>query len=132
MGKHRSGARTKRTTRGGRTGKPAAAALDKLIEQAIVDAYDQTEQAMGFHNLIEENLALPFETEVLGVGVTVENVELTERDDLVAICVRDGKRQRIGLLDLPLPSPPPKGYEWIEAYRRWAGGAAAEESGEEE
>lgn len=132
MGKRRSGARTEGATRGGRQREPTAAALDKLIEQAIVDAHDESEQAMGFHNLIEENLALPFETDVLGVRVTVENVELAERDDLAAICVRGGKRQRIRLLDLPLPSPPPEGHEWIEAYRRWAGGAAAAESGEDE
>lgn len=112
--------------------RPTAADLDRLIEEAIVDAYDQTEQVMGFHNLIEEKLALPFQTEVLGVRVTVENVELTERDDLVAICVRDGKRQRIGLLDLPLPSPPPEGFEWIEAYRKWAGGCGIQGANEEE
>jgi hypothetical protein len=32
-------------------------------------------------------------------------------------------RQRIGILDLPLPDPPPDGAEWIEAYRRWACGS---------
>jgi len=24
--------------------------------------------------------------------------------------------------DLPLPTPPPDGADWIEAYRRWLGG----------
>ncbi len=28
----------------------------------------------------------------------------------------------ISVLDLPLPEPPPKGAQWIAAYRRWAGG----------
>ena len=31
--------------------------------------------------------------------------------------------QRIPILDLPLPTPPPEGAQWIEAYRRWAKGA---------
>ncbi len=97
-----------------------------------MDAYDESEQAMGFHNLIEENLALPFETDVLGVRVTVETIELTARDDLAAVCVREGRKQRIPILDLPLPSPPPEGYEWIEAYRKWAGGSAAVEHDEGE
>jgi hypothetical protein len=26
------------------------------------------------------------------------------------------------VLDLPLPTPPPEGWEWIEAFRHWAGG----------
>jgi len=30
-----------------------------------------------------------------------------------------GQRQRVPIIDLPMPDPPPKGAEWIEAYRRW-------------
>jgi len=29
-------------------------------------------------------------------------------------------RQEIPVLDLPLPDPPPAGWEWIAAYRQWA------------
>jgi hypothetical protein len=39
----------------------------------------------------------------------------------VAICCRDQVRQAIPILDLPLPTPPPVGAEWIEAYRHWLG-----------
>jgi len=72
--------------------------------------------------MIEGNLALPFETEVLGVRVTVEGVDLTDADEIVAVCRRGSKRQKIPVVDLPLPKPPPAGAEWIEAYRRWARG----------
>jgi hypothetical protein len=41
---------------------------------------------------------------------------------LDAVCERDGERQRISLTNLPLPSPPPSGVEWIAAYRRWVSG----------
>ncbi|MGH8245803.1 MAG: hypothetical protein ACREUU_05155, partial [Gammaproteobacteria bacterium] len=47
--------------------------------------------------------------------------DLTERDEIVAVCRKGNHRQRIRLLDLPLPSPPPAGAEWIAAYRYWAG-----------
>jgi hypothetical protein len=30
--------------------------------------------------------------------------------------------EMIPTLDLPLPTPPPDGAEWIEAYRQWRGG----------
>lgn len=46
--------------------------------------------------------------------------DLTD-DSIVAICARGRDRQRIDLLDLPLPTPPPDGSEWIDAYRYWAG-----------
>jgi hypothetical protein len=45
--------------------------------------------------MIEKYLAVPFETVVLGVPISVERV------------------------DLPLPTPLPDRAEWIEAYRRW-------------
>ena len=68
---------------------------------------------MGLFNMIEENLALPFQSSILGVPVVVESV--AEREDrIVAICARDGERQAVSLLDLPIPSPPPPGAEWIE------------------
>ncbi|HYT68544.1 MAG TPA: hypothetical protein VEL51_19105, partial [Vicinamibacterales bacterium] len=36
-----------------------------LIEEAVVDAYTEAEQVVGFHATIEQHLALPFETVVL-------------------------------------------------------------------
>jgi hypothetical protein len=57
---------------------------------------------------------------VLGVEISVTKVDLTS-DGIVAICARGRDRQRIDLLDLPLPTPPPDGAIWIDAYRHWAG-----------
>ncbi len=58
---------------------------------------------------------------MLGVEVTVERVDLSGEDQIVAICSREKLRQTIPLLDLPLPTPPPEGAQWIEAYRHWLG-----------
>ena len=94
--------------------------LDKLIEEATMDAYNDSEQASGFFAMIEEHLSLPSVTEeVLGQVVTVAKIDLTARDQIVAVCKRREAIQRIPILDLTLPAPPPKGAEWIEAYRRW-------------
>jgi hypothetical protein len=65
---------------------------------------------------MEDELATPFKTQVLGVEVTVERVTLNDEDQIVAICSREKLRQVIPLLDLPLPTPPPEGAQWIEAY----------------
>jgi len=70
--------------------------------------------------MLEEHLALPFTTKVLGVEVTVERIDITSADTIVAICRRGHTRQRVPIVDLPLPSPTPKGAEWIDAYRRWS------------
>ena len=39
--------------------------LEELVEEAIVDAYNEAEQACGFFTMMEDNLKLPFPTEVL-------------------------------------------------------------------
>jgi hypothetical protein len=51
--------------------------LDRLVEEATVDAYGDGEQLTGLYTMIDDGLAVPFETEVLGVTVTVERVEIT-------------------------------------------------------
>ena len=97
------------------------AELDELVEQAIVDAYGDDEQLVGLYTMIDDNLALPFTTTVLGVEADVVRVDVTA-SGIVAICACGADRQAIPILDLRLPVPPPPGSEWIAAYRRWAGG----------
>ncbi len=94
-----------------------------MVEEATVDAYGESEQVTGWLTMIEDNLAVPFETTVLGLRVTVERVDLDRGDQIVAICRRGRDRQLIPIVDLPLPMPPPDGAEWIEAYRLWRGEA---------
>jgi hypothetical protein len=60
---------------------------------------------------------------MLGVTVTVESIDITEDDQLVALCRKGKDRQRISLTDLPLPKSLPEGGEWIVAYRYWRTGA---------
>ena len=87
-----------------------------------MDAYGEEEQVGGFLTMMEEHLALPFSTNILGVDVVVEKVDMTRSGQIVAICRRDQTRQRIEILDLPLPTPAPAGTEWIAAYRHWRRG----------
>ena len=96
---------------------PSRKKLEALIDEATADAYGEEEVLVGFFTLIQDNLAFPFETAVLGVPVTVSTVEMTAGNAIVAVCVRGRERQRIPILDLPLPSPRPCGWECIEAYR---------------
>jgi hypothetical protein len=98
------------------------AKLDEMIEEATVDAYGESEEIVGFFTLLEERLKLPFKTEVLGVEVTVQRLDMTDDEQIVAVCSRGKSRQSVPILDLPLPDPPPAGAEWIEAFRRWARG----------
>jgi hypothetical protein len=66
-----------------------------MIEEATVDAYGESEQVVGFYTMLDEHLAVPFETTLLGMPVTIRGVDVTGRDEIVAIC----RRQR-----RPVPS----------------------------
>ena len=98
------------------------ARLEALIEEAVVDAYGDEEQTGGFFMMIEEHLALSFSVSILGVEAVVEKVDMTRDGRIVAVCRHDGVKQRIEILDLPLPRPIPAGAEWIVAYSHWRRG----------
>ncbi|SPF49579.1 Putative cytoplasmic protein (fragment) [Candidatus Sulfopaludibacter sp. SbA4] len=53
------------------------ARLQKLVEEAIVDAYGESGQVTGFYTILENDLRLPLETQILGVTAIVERVDIT-------------------------------------------------------
>lgn len=70
---------------------------------------------------MKDHLALPFATRALDTDVQVTRLDSTAAGEIVAVCGRGKTRQKIPILDLPLPQPRPEGAEWIDAYRRWRG-----------
>jgi hypothetical protein len=93
--------------------------LGQLVEEAVIDAYGESEQRIGLLTMIQENLTYLLRTEVLGTPVRVERV-VNDADEIVAVCRRQRQQQLIPMLGLPLPSSPPTGWEGIEASRHWA------------
>ncbi|WNM36233.1 hypothetical protein RKE30_40750 [Streptomyces sp. Li-HN-5-11] len=73
----------------------------------------RTSSAPGFFTMIEESLAVPFTSAVLGVEVSLVGVDLTEDGRVVARRARGSVRQDIGMLELPLPEFAPEGWQWI-------------------
>ena len=107
------------TTSGSRFPRIPKARLALMVDEATVDCYNESEKLSGWFTMIHENLAVPFETVVLGVTVTIERIDINQTDQIIAICRRGRDRQSIPILDLPLPGSPPDGWKWIEAYRQW-------------
>jgi hypothetical protein len=121
---HERGARAGvRTTPPRKRPRPDVKKLENLVAEAVVDAYDESEQHVGFLTMIQDNLSMPFTTTVLGSEVVVEGVE-DSGNAIVAVCRKGRLRQNIPIFDLPLPTPRPRGAEWIDAYRYWLGGTA--------
>lgn len=114
----RSPARTRAPRRPERG--PSRDRLEQLIADATADCYDESEECTGLFEMIHEHLDVPFVTTVLGVAVTVTAVDITDDDQIVAICRRGRNLLRVALLELPMPDPRPGGAEWVDAYRHWA------------
>jgi hypothetical protein len=66
-----------------------------MIEQATVDAYKRVGADQGLVHDDRWNFAVPFETTVLGVPVTVERLDLNRREKIVAVCTRGRSRQSL-------------------------------------
>jgi superfamily II DNA or RNA helicase len=96
--------------------------LEEMVKEATIDCYGEAEQATGLFMMMQDSLAVPFETSVNGATLTVERLDLGAGDQILAICTRNAARCTLPIADVPLPSPPPIGGEWIEAYRYWLGG----------
>jgi uncharacterized Zn finger protein len=96
------------------------ARLEQMIADATVDCYNESEECTGIFEMLAEHLETPFITTVLGVAVTVTAVDITNDDQIVAICRRGRNLLRVSLLELPMPDPRPDGADWIDAYRVWA------------
>jgi hypothetical protein len=88
-----------------RISKSRKTRLDALVAEAVVDCYGEAEQITGLYTMMDSHSSVPFRTTVLGVPVTVERVDLNQREEIVAVCRRARIRQTVPILDVPLPSP---------------------------
>jgi len=96
--------------------------LDRLIEEATVDAYDESEQAAGFMAMMEDNMTCPFTARVVGELVDVEGFDSKGCTPVIyAVCRRNRKKYFAEVTTLEWEGKPPKGAEWIDAYKAWAG-----------
>ena len=78
-----------------RAGHSGTAHLDTLIAEATVDCYNESEEITGIFAMLEESLAIPFTTTLLGVEVTVDRFDLNDTDKIVAVCRRGRERLRV-------------------------------------
>lgn len=104
------------------------AELDRMIEEAMADCYDEDEAFCGMVCTLQNKLKFPFEANVLGKPVKV--IGINERRSspmagITAVMISGGKRHRISLSSLRLADVSTKKWKhnekWMEAFLRWAG-----------
>lgn len=91
--------------------------LDGLIEEAIVDCYDQEECRLGFLTKLQDFLQTPFEAKLDGKTVIVKNIDGDDRV-IKAFISGDKIAYPVDILDLEIDHKV-KGSKWLAAYRKW-------------
>jgi hypothetical protein len=76
--------------------------LDALLDEILLDAYDDAEQLTAFEVAFSEQARFPFPAQIVGTTVEVVKVEFegAERRALTAVCRREGMLHRVALADL--------------------------------
>ena len=99
---------------------PTKKNLDKLIQEATIDCYDEGECLSGFYTILEENIQFPFPAIVIGEEVEVVGVEWAD-NGIKAQCHRKHKSYSVNIVDIEYNSNIVLGAEWINAYKKWIG-----------
>ena len=101
-------------------GKRKDSQIEKLIEEATVDAYCDDEQATGFLTMIQDHLRCPAPARIVGEEVQVLEFDFRKGGSRIfAKCRRMGEVYWVEATCLEWPGKPPAGAEWIDAYRVW-------------
>ena len=95
--------------------------LDELIEEILVDAYNEDEQVSAFATVLGDEIPLPCEATVLGIPVQVLEIDYDgEPPGVVARCCRDRHTQNLALTELTFPDG--SIAAWLQAaYLRYLG-----------
>ena len=83
---------------------------DKPIEEATSDAYNESGQTGEFFTMISENLSLPLVTQVLGQEVNGAKIDVTKRDEIVAIALVARRLKQFQFSICPCPT---RGQIWV-------------------
>ena len=96
------------------------AELDEVIEEVIVDAYDDSEQLTSFECAFQE-ADFPIAGRALGRPVTVLSVVFdgNPRKGLRALLRVDGQAHELDLIDVAVSDDPRGTARLVAAYRRW-------------
>lgn len=98
--------------------------LDKMIEDAVVDTYDDEEEFMGILYALADNMSFPFAAKALGETVEVIGVDtrLSSRGrGVIAAVLKKSREYTMGLAELEIEATDTENAKWLEMYHYWLG-----------
>jgi hypothetical protein len=104
-------------------GRKSEEELNDLVDEIVVDAYNDDEQLWAFRQVMEDEISLPADALVVGEPVAVLEIDYdgNERRGLTAKLRReDASVYTVAACDLVFPEDS-KAADYVAAYRRWLG-----------
>ena len=96
-------------------------ALEEMIEEITVDAYNDDEKLWAFRQAFEDNVELPADGFVIGEPVSVIEIDYdgNERRGLTAKCRREDSSEYVVIVSEVVFTRASAGARHIAAYRKW-------------
>jgi hypothetical protein len=88
-----------------------------MIEDAMVDCYNEDEEFTGMLATLEDRMEFPFQAQVLGKAVEViglDGQQSSERRGVVAKVRKGGRRYTVALADVEAVQKDSETAEWLE------------------
>lgn len=96
--------------------------IEKLIEEATTDCYNEHEAFSGWATTLENSLKLPCKCLLLGEEAMLTGIDTDESGTSVLGIIKKGnKKIRIPAQDIELKDKAARGAIWLDAYRHWLG-----------
>jgi hypothetical protein len=96
---------------------------DALMDEILLDAYEEEEEMRAFHEAFQEHVRLPADGYVIGEPVSINGIGFdgNTRRGLTASCRKqDGSVHELSLADVGFPEGS-RGAVYLAAYRKWMG-----------
>lgn len=102
------------------------ARLEKLIEEATIDCYDETEEFEGMVVTLTDELQFPVKATALGDPVTVLGIDSKTSFErgIMATVDKAGTQYAFPLSELDFIDLDESNEEWIAAFNYWMDGSA--------
>jgi len=100
------------------------ARLEALLDEAMVDCYDEEEQFWGVFYTLEEKLRFPLPARALGGPATLVGLDDSrsgQRRGVMARVRKGGREYAVALSEVEVIDPDLVSAEWLAAYRYWLG-----------
>ncbi len=91
---------------------------ERIAEEATTDAYDESEQIVGWECVLDENINTPCDCKIGKQDAMLEKISTDDKAGSVIGIVRLNKTKlRVLLQDIILEDP--KAMQYINAYKYW-------------